>query len=360
VTGPDPVALAVVGAGRVARAVHVPLLRDVPHLFRVVAVVDECRARAVAAAARFPGAVASTDLDDAFAAGAVAVLCATPWYSHAGILCRALREGRQVLCEKPVTLDRTELRELIAAERASTATVAVGYMKRHDPAVNALLDIVRRERPRLRQVVARVVDPNSPRQVRALLPPDFAVVDSAEAPAAQQAISRALGTGTDSARRNAFAHAVGGSLVHLINLVHALLAGSGAGLAGTLCHATQWCDGRSVTCGWRPHADLAVQLSYVRVPHCPVYNETFECVTDTGLLTLSAGSPYTPEGTFTLRVNGTAVTPAGNRHPAFAEGFARQLTAWATALTAGAPALPGLRDAGRDLDVVHEVTAALE
>jgi predicted dehydrogenase len=356
---PDPVPVVVVGAGRVARAVHLRLLRDLSDLFTVVGVVDRERSRAIAAAACFPGAVACVDLDEALATGSVAVLCATPWYTHADIVLRCLRDGLHVLCEKPVTIDRAELDELIAAERVSPATVAVGYMKRHDPAVRAVLDRLRCQQSTIRQIVVRVIDPNSARQVRALLPPGFEVADSSATQDAQRAIDRALAVG-DSPRRNAFAHAVGGSLVHHINLVHRLLDGSGLVLGGSLRHATHWSDGRSVTCGWRPAEDLGVQLSYVRVPDGPIYSEIVECVTDTGVLTLSAGSPYAADGAFTLRIDGVATEPAESCRLPVAAGFAHQLGAWAVALTSGGPALPGLLEARRDLAVVHEVIEALD
>src|SRR5262245_52952039 len=112
-----PIPLAIVGAGRVTWAAHLPALRRMPDDFRVVAVIDSNARRAAAAARMVEGAVAGHDLEQAIDAGARAVLCATPWYTHADIVEQALHHRLEVLCEKPLTVDRRGLDRVRAKER---------------------------------------------------------------------------------------------------------------------------------------------------------------------------------------------------------------------------------------------------
>lgn len=46
------------------------------------------------------------------------VIVATPPFTHYALTCAALATGRHVLCEKPLALDRSQAREMLAAARA--------------------------------------------------------------------------------------------------------------------------------------------------------------------------------------------------------------------------------------------------
>src|SRR5258706_611732 len=104
----------VIGAGRVARAVHLPLLRGMPERFAVAAVVETDPPAAARVAAEIPTPEVFDNLETAVKAGARAVLCATPWPPHAAVTHAAIDLGLPVLCEKPVSLDPNELAGLAA------------------------------------------------------------------------------------------------------------------------------------------------------------------------------------------------------------------------------------------------------
>jgi Oxidoreductase family, NAD-binding Rossmann fold len=354
-----PVPLAVVGAGRVSRAVHLPALAQMGGVFRLVAIIDTDEARAADAAAAFPGCRVGTDLGAAVAAGARAVLCATPWYTHAQIVEDALLLDLHVLCEKPASLSIDELARMSTAEAASRGSVTVGYMKRHDPVVQqAVRDTIRLGQS-LRLITVRIMDPNAPHQVRHLLPQDLVVrtPDAAE----EHALAAIFGPELTGIGRKVFAHALGGSLIHHINLVGEMLPPGVPGLRGSLGHAAHWADGSAVSCTWRPAHNLTVSMTYVRTPDNPRYRESMECVADSGRIVLELPSPYSRDVPATLRVehwdHGDLQLSAREiSSPVGATGFERQLRAWGDATCAGdTGALPGLHDARRDLGVVLEV-----
>ena len=127
--------IALIGAG-IMGADHARILaRDIPGVaLQHVCDADGARARGVADAA---GARhASTDPAAAIAdAGVDAVLIASPDHTHAPLTMLCLQARKPVLCEKPLSPDPGECRDVVAAEmKAGRRLVQVGFMRRFDPA----------------------------------------------------------------------------------------------------------------------------------------------------------------------------------------------------------------------------------
>src|SRR5918912_3031367 len=98
---PDPVRLAIVGAGRMG-ATHLRALAAAPSV-RVVAVVDPLRA--VRSAARDAGFRTHTGIEELLAAGQFdAVLVAAPSDLHLSLVRTFAAHGFPILCEKPLGL----------------------------------------------------------------------------------------------------------------------------------------------------------------------------------------------------------------------------------------------------------------
>src|SRR6202161_721075 len=66
-----------------------------------------------------------------------AVLIATPDKFHAQAVERAVRAGKDVLCEKPLALNLADARAAIDAVAKSGRRLQVGFMRRYDPAYAA-------------------------------------------------------------------------------------------------------------------------------------------------------------------------------------------------------------------------------
>jgi predicted dehydrogenase len=198
-----PVAIGIVGAGLVAQVVHLPLLQRLDECFRVVALAEPDPAVRGTAAARF--AIPSTYADHRGlldAGGIDAVLVCSPDATHAQVVVDALETGHHVLVEKPLCVSPEEADWILGVRDRTGLVVQVAYMKRYDPAVEALLD----ELPpgwAPRHVTSATFDPG----LRAAfgMPPATAAMGVEEA--------------------------FLGALVHDVNLVGAVLARSGAGVA---------------------------------------------------------------------------------------------------------------------------------
>ncbi|MEW2519236.1 Gfo/Idh/MocA family protein [Actinacidiphila alni] len=367
---PVPVPVVVIGAGKVAHAAHLREMRDLPELLRPAAVIDPDPVHTDAVRSGFPaGTAVCTTPAEAVRAGARAALVCTPWWTHRDVVLECLELGLPVLCEKPVALDLAELDELAAAERRTGVPVAAGYMKRHDPVVARFLDHGRERLAGARRISADIHDPNAPHQVEHLLPyppPPF----GPQPPPARAALARALGPAATPEQTEAYARGLGGSLVHQVNLVHAILrpdpAGGGRRLYGRLLDATGWSGTSAVSARWRPDDDLLVDLTHLRLPGHRRYRETLEIVAEDSVATLALPSPYARDEAATLHIDtwdagsGLATRRTYTAEPG-CTGFRRQLAAWARAVRgdAGAVPLPGLAEVREDTLAVREAALNL-
>ena len=71
-----------------------------------------------------------------------AVTIAVPTEQHRDVALPFLAQGTAVLIEKPMARSLAEADELLAAARASGATLAVGHTERYNPAVAAVMPLV--------------------------------------------------------------------------------------------------------------------------------------------------------------------------------------------------------------------------
>jgi predicted dehydrogenase len=134
----DRLRVAVIGVGHLGRH-HARILSTLEGA-QLVAVVDTNAERAAAAAAS-TGAPARADFREII--GDVdAVTVAVPTERHRDVALPFLEHGVAVLVEKPMARSLSEADDLVAAARASGATLAVGHTERYNPAVAAVLPLV--------------------------------------------------------------------------------------------------------------------------------------------------------------------------------------------------------------------------
>lgn len=134
----DPIALAVIGCGDVARHRHLPAIAANPDVC-LAAVCDTLAQRADDAAVRFGAGRAVTDAAAIFSDPAIeAVIIATPPWVTPHLTIAALQAGKDVLCEKPMALTLAGAAAVRAAERRSDRFVQVGFVLRHGPMFGTL------------------------------------------------------------------------------------------------------------------------------------------------------------------------------------------------------------------------------
>lgn len=127
---PAPIALGIVGTGRIALSDHLPALRRIPRL-RVVALCDVDPERLARAGALFPEAARYADHQALLQhPGLQAVGVLTPPSSHAEIALHALAAGLHVLIEKPLATSVEQCEALLAAATAAERVALVGYNTR--------------------------------------------------------------------------------------------------------------------------------------------------------------------------------------------------------------------------------------
>lgn len=126
--------IGIVGLGRLGR-IHLEHLDSLSE-FTVAGLYDIRHEVAEAAAAEL-GLTAFSDYEQMLD-HCGAILIATPTSSHFAYAQKAIRKGRHVFIEKPVTTEMKEARKLIALAEEAGTIIQVGHVERFNPAFRAL------------------------------------------------------------------------------------------------------------------------------------------------------------------------------------------------------------------------------
>ncbi|MDQ3604597.1 MAG: Gfo/Idh/MocA family oxidoreductase [Gemmatimonadota bacterium] len=140
---PEPLRIAILGAGAIAQVVHIPVLTRMPGV-EVAAVCDTDRGKADSVAARFgiPNVFHSDDRLWKEADFDGVVIC-TPSHLHEAQVQQALAAGKYVLCEKPLALTAEGVERVLASEGAD-GRLMVAMNQRYRPDASALQTFVAR------------------------------------------------------------------------------------------------------------------------------------------------------------------------------------------------------------------------
>src|SRR5688500_9975636 len=101
----------IVGAGGIARAVHLPGWKNLPNV-TVVAVADINKAAAQSMALEHNIPHVYTDFNDLMKLDIDAVDICTPNRVHTPAVLAALEAGKHVICEKPLAVTTAEVRQM--------------------------------------------------------------------------------------------------------------------------------------------------------------------------------------------------------------------------------------------------------
>ena len=136
---------AVVGAGDISQRAMMPGIKHTGNsTLTAIVTGDAEKARALAENYDVEHVYDYDRFDELLASGEIdAIYLATPNWRHAEFAIPALKAGIHVLCEKPLEVSSSKCREILDAERASSAKLMVAYRLHFDPGT---LDAIERIR----------------------------------------------------------------------------------------------------------------------------------------------------------------------------------------------------------------------
>lgn len=360
-----PLGIAVIGAGTIAEAVHLPALRRLGSQFTLRAICDLSASRARYVAARSGADVlATTDAEAAIdAPGVDAVLLATSG-AHGQLTELALSLGRHVLAEKPLSFSLAETQKLQALADERAVVLQVGYMKMYDPIVPAASAAIGElTQPRLVRVT--VLHPDESHQLAHLRPAAFTDVapEMVEAAAAHDLQQCAIALGTSEGwLAHFYREVLCGSVSHELSLLRAL----GFGLPTHFDHVDVWG-------GEAPGAAPCVQaiaalgagtrltVSWNFLPHYPNYDEELAVFADDGRVYLSMGPPYLLDARSRVVVESASGERREERalFGSYESGFLAQLERFAGAIHNNEPVLSSAAGAAEDIECMLALAAAV-
>ncbi len=131
--------IAVIGCGRIANAAHLPALSQLENV-RIKYACDIIEEKALKSKADFPKIEnVITDYKVALADKEVdAVFVCTPNYSHYTVTMDAIKAGKHVLCEKPITINYKLSKEMADAANEKGVMLNIGVCNRHNRSIELL------------------------------------------------------------------------------------------------------------------------------------------------------------------------------------------------------------------------------
>jgi predicted dehydrogenase/threonine dehydrogenase-like Zn-dependent dehydrogenase len=135
----DDIGISFIGAGNFARGVLLPAtkrsMKALPgNTIRLLGVCAATGLSAKGTAEQFGFSYSTTDYQEVLGDDkSQIVFIATRHDSHARLAAEALQRGKHVFVEKPLSINDTDLREVVSAARESTGVLMVGFNRRFAP-----------------------------------------------------------------------------------------------------------------------------------------------------------------------------------------------------------------------------------
>jgi predicted dehydrogenase/threonine dehydrogenase-like Zn-dependent dehydrogenase len=142
----ERIQVAVVGAGGFAQGMHLPNLLKLRGDFELRCVASRTGSNAKAVATHYEAAYSTTDYARVLEDGDIdLVLIATRHHLHGPMVLDALRAGKNVLVEKPLTLSEGELSAIadFFATTVDAPLLVTGFNRRFSPAIRAAEPVIR-------------------------------------------------------------------------------------------------------------------------------------------------------------------------------------------------------------------------
>lgn len=136
--------IAIIGCGRIANNAHFPAITELKEV-KIKYVCDLIERKAQAAKEKFaPDAQVITDYKVALRDKEVdGVFILTPNYAHYTITMDALKAGKHVFCEKPITVDYAKSAEMAREASKQNRILQIGVCNRYNRAVEKIEEYIR-------------------------------------------------------------------------------------------------------------------------------------------------------------------------------------------------------------------------
>ncbi len=144
-TDKEQVRVALVGAGNFAQAMHLPNFAKLDKKLSLQCVMSRTGSTAKFAADRFGASYATTEYEQVLADPEVDLVMITTRHNlHGCMALRALKAGKHVFVEKPLTIFEDELQKIEDYYRANpnAPLLMVGYNRRFSPAIRRVRDVL--------------------------------------------------------------------------------------------------------------------------------------------------------------------------------------------------------------------------
>lgn len=351
--GGERLRIGVVGAGLVAQAVHLPLLRQLDDHFALRALADPSAVvRERVAAAHGVPAVHRDHLALIDAGGIDALVVCAPNALHEDVVLDALDAGLHVLVEKPLCLSAAGARRIADRAERARRVVQVGYMKRFAPAYEALLAGLP---PRPDALVHARTLTCDPRLARRYAPPGLVTADDlrpAERAALRERTARAAHEAIGDAGEAgawAYSEAWAGALVHDVNAMCGILGA--LGISGERA-VDAFGDGEGELAGGTVALPGGARwsLAWMLLEHAGAFTQELELHARDGVRLLRLPAPYARQAS--ARYRHTREDDEGARSTGLAapaDPYERQLLHFHACVTTGAPCRTPAAQAERDL-----------
>jgi predicted dehydrogenase len=357
------VPVGVVGGGLVAQAEHLPYLSALRDRFTLTALAEPSTTVREALGARYGITRLHADyramLDEG---GLDAVVVCSPAGTHAEIVLGALDAGLHVFVEKPMCITLADADAIVAARDRAGKVVQVGTMKRHDPAVEAMLEALPGSTAELRYASVVVNDAEfepffEPGEI---VRGDDVPAELIEATRRQEAdqVEQSVGSRDPDVVR-AFSESFLGSLVHDLNVVHGALERLGEPLPAQVVAGDWWNDGRAVYGALRLSNGARVDLAWIQLLDTFEYRETIQFMFAEELHSLEFPSPWLKQyPTVYRRSHRGDRAVAAEVFTAYDESFSRELRHFHDCVVDGAVCRTPPEGARLDIDVLTQMFLA--
>jgi predicted dehydrogenase len=354
----DRVRIGIIGCGEVAQIIHLPALRDLRDRFAVTALCD------ISAVVRegvgeiwniprrfadFQELVSCPEVD--------AVLVANPHVLHTETALAAMAAGKHVLIEKPLCVAPADADALIAGRDRTGVVAQVGYMRRHAPAFLVARELVQGlddiRLARVHDVLGRNALFIAP-TTNVVRPTDLMPEVGVQLAAALAAATEAAIGKTSLELAGAYSLLLGlsshdlSAMRELLGPPHRVLYAAHRGERGQALSAAF--DYGGFVCNFESTIDLI-----------PRFDAHIEVYSPTRVIRVEYDTPYIRN--LPGRVVVTSVDERGQARvsttSAWRDPFVMEWEAFHAAVTSGAPVKTTLEDAHLDLQLFHDMIAAM-